>query len=84
MSALAGYLTSVHPRRQISYRNAAIVPEELQTILFHSSSTSHYPLPDDNPSFAARKRIFIEIDITAIIGDPMLSSAAWIGGTQRL
>jgi hypothetical protein len=77
MSAFGSYLTSVHPRREIAYRTATVAPEELRIIIFHSSSRLYYPLPQD-----VRQNKSIEIDINAVIGDPILSSAAWIAGTH--
>ena len=35
-------------------------------------------------SYAVRKKRLIEVDINAVIGDPTLSSAAWIAGARRL
>ncbi|KAF8810446.1 hypothetical protein BYT27DRAFT_7186519 [Phlegmacium glaucopus] len=84
MSALASQLTLVHPRREIAYRTAAVAPEELRTIIFHSSPRLYYPLPQDIESFADHEKRFIEIDISAVIGDPVLSSAAWIAGARNL
>lgn len=84
MSALASYLTSVHPRGEIAYRTAAVAPEELRIIIFDSSPNLYYPLPQAIDSFAAPKKKLIEIDITAVIGDPTLSSAAWIAGARHL
>ena len=84
MSALASYLTSVHPRREIAYRTAAVTPEELRIIIFHSSPSLYYPLPQDIDSFAIRKKKKFEININAVIGDPILSSAAWIAGARKL
>ncbi|KAF8810451.1 hypothetical protein BYT27DRAFT_7336684 [Phlegmacium glaucopus] len=84
MSALASHLTLVHRRREIAYRTAAVAPEELRTIIFHSSPRLYYPLPQDIESFAAHKKKLVEIDISAVIGDPVLSSAAWIAGARHL
>jgi hypothetical protein len=84
MSALGSYLTSVHPRREIAYRTATVAPEELRVIIFHSSPRLYYPLPQDIDSFKfnVRQKNLIEININAVIGDPILSSAAWIAGTH--
>ena len=85
MSTLASYLTSIHPRGKIAYRTAAVAPEELRIIIFHSSPSLCYPLPQDfDYSFTVRQKKFIEIDINAVIGDPTLSSAAWIAGARQL
>ena len=84
MSALASYLTSVHPRGEIAYRTAAVAPEELRIIIFDSSPNSYYPLPQAIDSSVAPKKKIIKIDINAVIGDPTLSSAAWIAGAQHL
>ena len=84
MSALASYLTSVHPRGEIAYSTAAVAPEELRIIIFQSSPSLYYPLPPEIDSFAVRKKKLIEIDINAVIGDSALSSAAWIAGTLHL
>jgi hypothetical protein len=82
MSALGSYLASVHPRRETAYRTATVVPEELRTIIFHSSPRLYHPLPQDIDSFNVRQKRLIEININAVIGDPILSSAAWIAGTH--
>ena len=84
MSALASYLTSVHPRGEIAYRTAAVAPEELRIIIFDSSPNLYYPLPQAIDSSSPPKKKLIEIDINAVIGDPTLSSAAWIAGAQDL
>ena len=84
MSALASYLTSVHPRREIAYRTAAIAPEELRIIIFDSAPSLYYPLPQNIDSSAVRKKKLIGIHINAVIGDPTLSSAAWIAGARHL
>ena len=84
MSALASYLTSVHPRREIAYRTATVAPEELRIIIFHSSPSLYYSLPQDIDSFAIRQKNLVEININAVIGDPILSSAAWIAGARQL
>ena len=81
MSALASYLTSVHPRREIAYRTAAVSPQELRIIIFDTPPSLYYPLPQD---IAVRKKRLIEVDINAVIGDPTLSSAAWIAGARHL
>ena len=86
MSALGCYLTSVHPRREIAYRTTTVAPEELRIIIFHTSSRLHYPLPQDINPVDVRQRAqneLIEIEINAVIGDPILSSAAWIAGTHH-
>ena len=84
MSALASYLTSFHPRGEIAYRTATVAPEELRVIIFDSSPSLYYPLPKDIDLFPVRKKRLIEIDISAVIGDPTLSSAAWIAGARHL
>jgi hypothetical protein len=84
MSSLSSHLISVHPRGEIAYRTAAVAPEELRIIIFDSSSSLYYPLPQVIDSFAVPKKKLIEIEINAVIGDPTLSSAAWIAGAQHL
>ena len=84
MTALASYLTSVHPRGEIAYRTAAVAPEDLRIIIFDTPVSLHFPLHQVIDSSAVPKKRPIEIEINAVIGDPTLSSAAWIAGAWHL
>ncbi|KAF8148003.1 hypothetical protein B0H34DRAFT_271778 [Crassisporium funariophilum] len=81
MVALGSYLTSVHPRGKGAYHADAVAPDVLRSTILDTSPEKCYPLLRADSS---RTRRVIEIEVCAVIGDPTLSSAAWMAGAQHL
>jgi hypothetical protein len=79
MVAFARYLTLVHPRELEGgrYTGDSFTSGELTSILVDTPSAMHYPLSTPHHGH-------ISVDVQAVIGDTMLSSAAWISGSKGL
>jgi len=64
----------VHPRGQRQYLEDTFCYRQLGIILNGSDPTTLYPLPSPCPS--------VTLQLTAVLGDTLLSSAMWITGSK--
>ena len=82
MIAFARYQTLAHPRAYITgtttYQADSFTSEELVSILIDTPSIACYPLSKDQDHGSTT------VNLGAVVGDTVLSSAAWIAGSKGL
>lgn len=79
MVACAQYQTLVHPRTPALYNGDSFSASELAFILIDTPLKRQYPLP---PNGGLGNRI--TVNISAVVGDTTLASAAWVSGLDGL
>ena len=77
MIACAQYQASVHPRGLSVYNGDCFTSSELASILVDTPSRRSYPLHADHCDD-------IKVNVCAVVGDTVLSSAAWVSGLSGL
>jgi hypothetical protein len=78
------YQMFVHPRRGNSYLEDVAAFDEVRSLLASSTLTNQYELHETeslHPSIASGEKT-IDLKIHAIIGDTLISSAAWFQGSK--
>lgn len=74
--AVAKYQTLLHPRTEMAYKNDCYSVEELAHLIQHSIKTL-FPLSSEQETTDT-----INVNVVRIVGDTLLSSAAWITGSK--
>lgn len=69
--------TQTHPRGMMSYREERLSSQQISRFLSDKPLDLYYPLESDSISGS------INVNIVAVIGDTILSSAAWISGSEK-
>ncbi|GJJ14360.1 hypothetical protein Clacol_008624 [Clathrus columnatus] len=78
-ASVARYQTLLHPRGEMAYKNDCYSIKQL-CILYQQPILDSFPLSPTQEAATAISTI--ELNIVRIVGDPILSSAAWIVGTK--
>ncbi|KAJ7496531.1 hypothetical protein FB451DRAFT_1119384 [Mycena latifolia] len=74
--ALGKSQTAIHPRGQAQYAEDAFSVSALRLVRVSAAPGDVYPLPAIHPPQ-------IQVDITAVLGDTVLSSAMWMAGAHE-
>lgn len=77
--ALAQYQTYVHPRGPYSYKEEIFTTTMVRSVFLQARYILHSEFPLDDFSVTAPT---FEVSVVAVIGDPILASAAWMYGSS--
>ncbi|KAF8580701.1 hypothetical protein K439DRAFT_1619637 [Ramaria rubella] len=75
---LAEYQSFLHPRGSYSYKEEVSTAASLRSLF----SRAEYHLQPEFPLDAGSEETTIEVSIVGIVGDPILTSAAWMQGSK--
>ena len=87
MVALSKYMISVHPRRENAYRDNVSTALELRKVIIETPTILNYPTVSHQTEFlqpSNHNRPQVDIEIHAVIGDPILVSAVWLANVPGL